>query len=86
MTAREHKCPARCHVCPMLDGQIMPMCMGTAAMATGHYDRSRCTCATEQQDRRRDIDQIGETVRVLIRRVRELEDQVKDLSRAGVES
>ena len=41
----KHRCPDHCHKCPDMDGQVMPGCMGTAAMARGPYDMSYCTCA-----------------------------------------
>jgi hypothetical protein len=74
--AAKHRCPPRCHLCPDLDGDLMPMCMGSAALAIGPRDRSYCTCRVEEVGRRRDIDQIAGTVRALFTRVRELEKQL----------
>lgn len=38
------RCPQRCHRCGLLGGQVMPWCMGTAAMSNGPHDLSQCTC------------------------------------------
>lgn len=37
-----HVCPAKCHYCPFLDGQIMPYCMGQAARGADNF--ASCTC------------------------------------------
>lgn len=37
---KKHVCHSYCHKCPDLDGQVMPMCMGT----TDRNDFERCTC------------------------------------------
>ena len=71
-----HRCPDLCHCCPLMDGAIMPFCIGTAALAIDPHDLSHCTCLITAQERRRNIDQIAETVGYLLRRVRELEKQL----------
>lgn len=71
-----HRCPPRCHFCPLLDGDIMPGCMGTAALARGPRDKSYCTCRVEAEQRNRDIEHMGETIRYLVKQVRELEKQL----------
>jgi hypothetical protein len=40
----KHKCPDYCHRCPLLGGQIMPGCMGTAANVGKPHDMGSCTC------------------------------------------
>jgi hypothetical protein len=77
----KHKCPPRCHLCPLMDGDLMPWCMGTAAMGIGPRDKSHCTCRVEERERRRDIDSMGETIRALLRRVHSLEEA---LAKCGV--
>jgi hypothetical protein len=42
-------CPSYCHRCPDLSGEIMPGCMGTAAMAHGPHDMSYCTCKEQRK-------------------------------------
>ena len=43
---KRHRCPPWCHKCPRMDGEIMPGCMGTAAM--GYH---RCTCTQDKARR-----------------------------------
>lgn len=45
--AVKHKCPPWCHLCPLIDGAVMPQCMGTAAMSHGDRDMSYCTCTRD---------------------------------------
>ena len=45
-----HRCPNRCHRCPLMNGDVMPGCMGTAALATNPRDMSHCTCALHSND------------------------------------
>lgn len=71
-----HRCPERCHLCPLCEGDVMPWCMGTAATALGPRDLSRCNCRVEALERRRRVDQMGETIRALLRRVRALEEEI----------
>jgi len=47
-------CPSYCHRCPDLGGEIMPGCMGTAAMAHGPHDMSYCTCKVRRRIDRED--------------------------------
>lgn len=70
----KHRCPDRCHKCPDLDGQVMPGCMGTAALAQTATDLSYCTCVRtlpQAEDEIRklkiEIDDIRKTVEHLIR-------------------
>lgn len=42
MTA--HQCPPCCHRCPDLDDDVMPACMGTAALALNTKSMDWCTC------------------------------------------
>jgi hypothetical protein len=37
MAKRQHRCPSRCHRCPLAEGMLIPGCMGMAA-------RRVCTC------------------------------------------
>jgi hypothetical protein len=39
-----HKCPQHCHRCPDMGGDVMPGCMGTAALGRHGKDKSFCTC------------------------------------------
>lgn len=41
-----HSCPTFCHLCPDVDDEVMPRCLGTAAL--GGADRRSltwCTCS-----------------------------------------
>lgn len=71
-----HRCPERCHLCPLVEDDVMPWCMGTAATALGPRDLSRCTCREESRERRRSIDDMAITIRTLLARVRRLEEEI----------
>ncbi len=45
MSENKHACPSKCHKCPLLHGDVMPGCMGTAALAVNAHDLSHCTCS-----------------------------------------
>ena len=65
-----HRCPTRCHRCPELSGEVMPSCMGTAAM--GSIDPTQlnwCTCTRPG----RGEPTLEDQVRALNKRVAELE-------------
>lgn len=71
-----HKCPSYCHKCPDMAGQIMPGCMGTAALATDPYDLSHCTCNVHLQQEKNDseeISQLRKKVLVLEKKIKALE-------------
>lgn len=40
-----HRCPPTCHRCPHLNDDVMPGCMGTAAMSTEPRSLFWCTCS-----------------------------------------
>jgi hypothetical protein len=42
MTA--HVCPPCCHRCPDMDDDVMPGCLGTAALAANPRSLAWCTC------------------------------------------
>ncbi|MER5882683.1 hypothetical protein ABT160_02525 [Streptomyces sp. NPDC001941] len=46
---RLHRCPPNCHNCPHLDGDVMPNCMGTAALSLESTSLAWCTCAANQE-------------------------------------
>ena len=54
--SKRHVCPPWCHVCPLLDGDVMPMCMGTAAMGSVYA----CTC--KRPPRKRVCKCCGQTI------------------------
>ena len=48
MTA--HECPRYCHPCPLMDGGIMPYCIGQAVRGDEDDNMWACTCPENQLD------------------------------------
>lgn len=44
----DHSCPEYCHRCPVLDGDVMPSCMGTAARCSDPKSLDCCTCHRQE--------------------------------------
>lgn len=42
-----HECSSVCHPCPDLEGDIMPGCMGTAALSLDPTSFNWCTCESD---------------------------------------
>ena len=66
-----HKCPPNCHPCSDLNGDVMPKCAGTAALALEATSLDWCTC-----DANRELpveDSLAARITALEARVTELE-------------
>lgn len=66
--ATGHKCPDRCHRCPLLNGAVMPGCMGTAGRNVNSL--LWCSCRPKSE---------ADRLSKLERRVEELTTEVKRL-------
>ena len=64
----KHTCPERCHRCPDMNGEVMPGCMGTAALALSAHDMSRCNCSYKLAEKNE--------VQLLKARLRKLEAKI----------
>ncbi|MEU3507629.1 hypothetical protein ABZ733_06835 [Streptomyces longwoodensis] len=70
-----HTCPPCCHNCPDLNDDVMPGCMGTAALATDPRSTFWCTCDAALPTEGTPEAQVA----LLTARVRELEDKLARL-------
>jgi acetolactate synthase small subunit len=53
-----------------MNGDVMPGCMGTAMLATGPNDLSRCTCSVRNKDL---VENMAKEIKRLSTRIKALE-------------